>query len=191
MANVEGENPNFDDLKEPAEEAVPAEPTDELAAFGEELAAELSEPENVPTGTENAEEASAGKMVAEDTTVRESSKTPIYLVWGVVIGIPVLVLLLALTHILYFPTAIYIISVALIPYGIWKGRETTTIYTVVLGCALAAVLTAIYFLWLEEDRYRFDVKAREAKQRVSASWSAGTRSLAGAAKLERRSGNVL
>ena len=46
------------------------------------------------------------------------------------------------------------------------GRKTNTVFVVFLGCVLAAVLTAVYCLWMELARYKFDIKAQDAKQRV-------------------------
>ena len=93
--------------------------------------------------------------------LKVTGKLPIYLEWGGAIGIPVIILALAWFEVLYFSTALYVISVGFIPYGIWKGRETNTVYTVILGCTLVAVLTAIYCLWLEVGRYNFEVKAKQ------------------------------
>ena len=47
------------------------------------------------------------------------------------------------------------------------GRKTNTVFVVILGCVLAAVLTSVYCLWMELVRYKFDIKAQDAKQRVS------------------------
>jgi hypothetical protein len=56
-------------------------------------------------------------------------------------------------------------------------RKTNDLYTVILGCALIAILTGIYCLWLEWGRYQFDTKARQAKQHASAARLPGPRSL--------------
>jgi hypothetical protein len=69
--------------------------------------------------------------------------------------------------VIFFSTAIYAIALVSIGYSIWLGRKTNTVYTVFLGCALAAVVTIAYFLWLEIGRYQFDVRARGATSRVS------------------------
>ncbi len=97
--------------------------------------------------------------------------------WAIAGGIAVVMLLLAVLGLFNYATAIYVVAVGLVVYAMWKMRETNDLYTVVLGCALIAILTAIYCLWLEWGRYQFDTRAREAKQRVSAPWSPGPRSL--------------
>ncbi len=161
MANVEGENPNLDALKVSGEEAVSAEPA---AIASPDLAA--------PTGEATAEPVQAEQAETETAEV-EGAKEPgnllVYLEWGGAIGIPAIILAFAWLEVLYFSTALYAISVGFIPYGIWQGRKTNTVYTVILGCTLVAVLTAIYCLWLEVGRYRFDIKAQNAKQRVGMS----------------------
>jgi hypothetical protein len=93
-------------------------------------------------------------------------KLPWYLELAAVAVIALILLGIAAMHFLYFSTALYVIALGLIPYGIWKTGETSNVYTVILGCALAAVLTAAYCLWIELERYDLDIKARTAKQRI-------------------------
>ena len=157
MANVDGENLDFDVLKELGEEVAPAEPTAEPQA---------TEPSEAEGEHKKAEPSEVSEEGFQEETEKGPSKLPVYLEWAGVIAIPAIILALAWLGVWYFSTAFYVISVGLIPYGIWKGRETNTVYTVILGCTLVAVLTAIYCLWLEVGRYNFDVKA---KQRVGLS----------------------
>ena len=167
MADIEGGSPDFfddldalavpgEDIASPDQAAEPtAEPVSELLAdVGDAEAAQIGEPTAEPE-----------KPAAE----KKPSKLPLYLELAGAIGIPLLLLVLAWLQVLNFSTALYIIAVGFIPYGIWKDRETSTVYTVILACALAAVLTAVYCLWMEWGRYQFDVKARGAKQQVRAS----------------------
>jgi hypothetical protein len=180
VADVEGGSPDFfDDLDElavPGEDiASPdgaAEPTAEpasepvselLADIGDAEAAQISEPTAEP------------EKPAEE---KKPSKLPLYLELAGAIGIPLLLLVLAWLQVLNFSTALYVIAVGFIPYGIWKDRKTSTVYTVILACALAAVLTAVFCMWLEWGRYQFDVKARGAKQQVRAPQSLQPASLA-------------
>lgn len=199
MAKGEGESPdNLDEFKMPEEELGVAEPSEEDLAslfqneslFASEEPQVTEEPpsaEPLPAVEESqpAEEAAAkpkGQEAAAEPTGEGEEKSaseekaeakpipwPLYAEWGALVGIPVILLGLASLHLLYFATVVYVVSVALIPYGIWKSRQTSNVYTVILGCALAAVLTALYCLWLEIGRYQFDIRAREAKQRVSIS----------------------
>ena len=67
---------------------------------------------------------------------------------------------------LFFSTALYIIALGFIAYGVWKSSASSTVYMVILASALVAILTAMYFLWIEIRRYNFDIKAKDAKQRV-------------------------
>lgn len=91
-----------------------------------------------------------------------------YIEW-VCLGI-VAVALAALTYldVILIWTAIYAVGMVAIFYGIWACRETNTSYSVLLGCALAAVLTAVFCMWMEFARYGFDLKARSAKNRPAA-----------------------
>jgi hypothetical protein len=86
---------------------------------------------------------------------------------GVAIGVPVACLAIAFLGYINFSTALYIIGVALVALMMWVGRKTNTIYTVILGIVLIALLTSIYFLWTVLAKLGFDVKAQEAKQRVT------------------------
>ena len=148
MDNVDGENFDLDALKGIVEEAAPEEPTAEPI-------------EGQPVEAEQAELREASEEGFQEETEKGPSKLPVYLEWAGVIAIPVIILALAWFGVWYFSTAFYVISVGLIPYGIWKGRETNTVYTVILGCTLVAVLTAVYCLWLEIGRYNLEVKAKQ------------------------------
>ena len=158
MANVEGENPDFDALQVPAEGEAAVEPVAEIKDFAvsdEELA------ESVESLDESAAETDEE---VEDGSAKERSKMSQYIEWGSVGGISVILLILAVCGILSYATAFYLIAVGLVPYGIWLGRETNTVYTVILGCALIGVLTAIYCLWMEVGRYQFEINAKKAFQ---------------------------
>jgi hypothetical protein len=153
--------------------------TEEAAALpGEPIETEAAATEAEPEKTE--EEKKTEEEEAEEAE-KEPYQLPPYVEWGGAIGIPLILLVLGWFQIIYFSTAIYLIAVGFIPYGIWKGRATNTVFTVFLACALAAVLTGLYCLWLEIGRYQFDVKAREAKHRISMSQSVPPRYDAGLA----------
>ncbi len=137
----------------------------EAAAPAVEVAAEDAVAE-----TEKVEEP-AEETPAEEKPEKEAkppSKLMANLDWAIAGGIAALLLLLGLSGLLNLATAVYAISVALVLFAIWKSRQTNDMYTVILGCALIAILTAVYCLWMEVGRYRFDIKAREAKQHASA-----------------------
>ena len=184
MANVEGESPNFDEFKLPDEEVTPAEPDVEGVASDEEIAAS-DEPATTPIGDEG-EQAIAETPEGESTpdeepqeeVGKEPSPMPVYLEWAGAIGIPLVLLILGWFGALLFSTAFYLIAVGFVPYGLWKGRKTSTVFTVILGCALVAILTALYCLWLELGTYQFDLKAQDAKQRISMVWPTEAGSLA-------------
>ncbi len=135
-----------------------AAPTVEVAA--EDAAAETAKAE------EPAEEKPEEKPAEKET--KAAGKLMAYLDLAIAGGIAAVLLVLALVGLLNFSTAIYAVSVTLVVYAIWKALPTNDLYTAMLGCALIAILTAVYCLWLEVGRYRFNVKAREAKQHVSA-----------------------
>lgn len=190
MADVEGESPMFEELNLPGEESAASEPSaeppaeaaptggaDSEASFSpdpeaSEAAAEVAA--EVEFAEEAAEQSEADQRDDEEGEEGEQpgeeappSKLPVYLEYAGLACIPLILLALGYTEIVFFSTVLYLIGLGLIPYGIWKGRETNTVFTVILGCALAAVFTAIFCLWMEFGRYRFDVKAQEVKQRVS------------------------
>jgi hypothetical protein len=186
VADVEGESPKFEELNLPGEESAASEPSAEPpadAAPSSGAASEASfsrEPQASETATEveiaeaateqseadqrDDEEGEEGEQPEEE---RPPNKLPLYLEYAGLACIPLILLVLGYFGVVFFSTALYLIALGLIPYGIWKGRETNTVFTVILGCALAAVFTAIFCLWMEFGRYQFDVKAQEVKQRVS------------------------
>ena len=174
MANVEDENPNFDELKTPGEEAAAEEPVLEDEAAPADGADEQPQPveatdaeeaEVKAEGTKEGGEEEAEESEKEEAK-KEAGKLPLVVELAGVIGVPVVLLALFWFKIIFFSTAIFLIGVGFIPYGLWKGRRSNTVFTVFLGCTLAALLTATYCLWMELGRYQFDLKAQEAKQRV-------------------------
>jgi hypothetical protein len=166
VANVEGDSPNSDELKAHADESAPVEPgtpEDEAAYAGDAPLDESAEGEQPEM--ESAEEAEPEEAEAEPE--EKPFEVPAYLEWAGVIGVPLVILAIAALCVMTFATAlaafslaVYVIALAFIPYGLWKGRETNNIYTVVLGCALAALLTMTYCLWRELGEYQFNIKAR-------------------------------
>lgn len=183
MANVEDENPNFDELKTPGEEtaaeepvledeAAPADGADEQLQPVEATDAEVEAADEAEVKAEETEE--GGEKEAEESekeeAEKEAGKLPLVVELAGVIGVPVILLALFWFETIFFSTTIFLIGVGFIPYGIWKGRKSNTVFTVFLGCTLAALITAAYCLWMVMGRYHFDFKAQEAKQRVGMSW---------------------
>lgn len=189
MASVEGESPNSEEPSAGKEEVLlsGSRPLD-LDAMEETIAASLGEPvaaegveeevkaeEEGETTTEQtegegpAEEEGGEEEEGEEQAPQEPSQMPAFMEWAAAIGVPLILLVLALLHLFSFTTAIYLIAVGFIPFGLWKYRDAVDVYSLLLACALAAVTTAVYFMCLEMGRYRFDLRAREAKQRVSMS----------------------
>jgi len=80
-----------------------------------------------------------------------------------------ILLVVAFLGLILFATAIYGFSLIAIAYTLWKGRKANSIYVAMLGLALAALLTGVYCLWIELALYRFDVRAREVRPRLSMS----------------------
>jgi hypothetical protein len=140
----------------------------EVAAEG--VAAEDAAPE--------AEKAEEPEEIEAEKKAKPSSPLKVYMDWAIAGGVAALLLLVALVGLLNFSTVLYAVSVGLVLFAIWKYRQTNDLYTVMLGFCLIAILTAVYCLWLEVGRYRFDVKAKEAKQHVSAPRLPETRPLA-------------
>ena len=188
MADVEGESPEFEELNLSDEESAASEPSAEPpadaaseASFSREQRvseAAIESPEGETAEVEIAEAAAeqseADRRDGEEDEEGEQpeeerppNKLPLYLEYAGLACIPLILLVLGYSEVVFFSTALYLIALGLIPYGIWKGRETNTVFTVILGCALAAVFTAIFCLWMEFGRYQFDLKAQEVKQRVT------------------------
>jgi hypothetical protein len=182
VAKDEGDSPSSDELKAQADEPVAAEGAVEdlpnQPEFGGNLdfgsegfggipdanedAAKSDEDEQ--TGSETAEGAAESEEWDEALSRERAAKA-----WRIelacLIGVPIIVLLLAglcaftfAAPLSAFSTAVYLIALGFIPYGIWKGRETNTFYAAILGCALAAMLTAAFILWSEMADYRFQFK---------------------------------
>ncbi len=125
--------PDFESLLT-SESAAPeaAEPSAlQAAAPAVEVAAE-----GAPAETEMAEEPAEEKPEEEAPAkvAKPASKLMAYLDWVIAGGIAALLLLLALAGLLNLSTAIYAVSVAIVAYAIWKGRQTNDLYTVMLGC---------------------------------------------------------
>lgn len=163
MSNFDEDNPNFedlDDLMTPGDDLAPLEPDMELP---DELATvEPVEMEDVPVEDEQAlqEQEEASESEPDEQPLEKPTGLPPYLGLAGVVAGAVIVLALVFLHFIYLGTAIYAICVGLVLYGIWKDREMNTVYTALLGCALIAVLTAVYCLWIELGRYQFDISAK-------------------------------
>jgi hypothetical protein len=161
-----------------------------LDSLGADVAAEESKDE-------------AAKEAVQPPKEKKAFKLPWYLDLAVAGAVALVLLGLAALHLFGFSTALYLIAIGLIPYGVWKGGAANSIYTMILACALAAVVTAAYLLWLELERYHLDIKAREGRQRVAMSpcpqfgpasttataWPAAVRLTSSAALFEDRMGS--
>lgn len=189
MAKSDEKEPNFDDLELPEEQPendlqdLLGEPAafEEFAEPGsfsgiEELG-DLSAAEVAPE--ETVEEAIVDEAIVEPLESHEvladveevheveplaqlepsPSKLPFILEIVGVAAIPLLLVVAAVLHFIYLPTAVWLIGLGFIPYGLWKAKETNA-YMIFLGCALAAMLTAIYVFWIELATYNYEVKAK-------------------------------
>ncbi len=165
MANPEEFDSELNDPNAPAMGATEAEisPAFEEPS-GESMSAEVESraAEAEVAATEKEAEVPGEEVPAE----KPPSKWPRYLEIAILILVLLAISISAWQQWIFISTAIYILAVAAIPYALWKTRKTATIYTVFLGCVLAAILTAVYCLWVELGRYDFDIKAQEAKQRT-------------------------
>ena len=111
---------------------------------------------------EHVEEPSAE---AEETEPEKTpNKSQFYMICAGAAALPVLLLVLAVCNVINLSTAVYLVGLGLVPIAVALNRETTSIWNVFLACALAALLTAVYCLWIEIGRYHFDFGAKEAKQ---------------------------
>ncbi|MCE5267320.1 MAG: hypothetical protein LLG00_05490 [Planctomycetaceae bacterium] len=184
MVKSKDDIPSFDELPPLGDDLAAADGAalgNDLAAVepaADELAASASSP--VESDAAEATETPKAPIVDEkdawaEEPAKRPSKLPLYLELLALVAVPLALLALAGKDLgilglnyLSIWTAIYLIGLGLIGYAIWKSRATSTLYTVFLGCVLAGMLTGIYCLWMElAVNYKFDVKAREAKQKVS------------------------
>jgi hypothetical protein len=142
-------------LGAPTTEETPAEPAGDVFALDQTLALSetVPEQETPPPPPEAA------------PVAKKSAKLPgQYMEWGAAVVLLVALLAVASLRMILFSTAVYVILVGLVCYAIWKTRATNTVYTVILGCTLIAVITAVFCLLTELGRYDYDVKAQKAKQ---------------------------
>jgi hypothetical protein len=170
VANDEGKTPNFDNLRMPGEEPAPAEHVaePEVVAVAEAEPAAVAVPAEEIATPEKFADGEPPRLRDEE---QGPSKLPIYLPVACAIGLPVAAFALAVLEMVFYSTAVYLIAVGYIPLALWAGRRSNTVYVVFVGCALAAVLTGVYCLWMEIGSYNYDIKAQEAKQRkVSMAW---------------------
>lgn len=174
VAKTENEEPDFDefDLPDDLTAELPDLPEDTAFPSDEPVAETVAEPGDVEAAQEpEAEEIEqAQRPTKRDRTL---SRLPAWMPESrealAAVGLSVLVLLLALVGLLHFSTAFYLIAVGAVVYALWQYRDTNSVFTIILGCALIAMLTAIYCLWREWGSYRFDTKAREARPQVGMS----------------------
>jgi hypothetical protein len=172
VAKIEDDIPDPDDGLTPidAEELTPLEemPADALAAVDEAPEAVVATEENPEEPVEA--EAEPRKRHSPDLDDElEPAKKPPLLEIVAAIAAPAVALGLAFAGMLSFSTAIFLIALAYIAIMMWLGRKTNTIYTVILGCILAVLVTSVYCLWEVLARYHYDVKAQGARQRVTIS----------------------
>jgi hypothetical protein len=86
--------------------------------------------------------------------------------WGGLALVLVVLLAIAFFGLILYATAVYLFILTSVGYTLWKGRATNPIYVNLLGFALAAVITAIYCMWLELAAYDFSIRARESRPRL-------------------------
>lgn len=178
MAKIEDDTPSFENLNLSGEEAfeeevVADEPLveEEVVAIDADQLAELPPIEEMPTAEPLAAEPEPREEPVQKAPLEKEDNTlSRFLPVAAAVGLPVIVLGLVMLQFVLLSTAIYVIAMGYIPLSLWMSRKTNTVYIVFLGCTLVFVLTAIYCLWIEMGRHNFDVKAQEAKQRVSATW---------------------
>jgi hypothetical protein len=162
VAKIEDDIPNPDDVTSPDDMLSPDETLTPLEETAPEAASVPAEEEPVAASAEPAKSPAA----AVDDELAPEAKPP-YVAIAVCIGVLVVLFALAYFKLFGYSTAIYVIGLAIIPLMLLLGRKTATVYTVLLGCVLAALMTSVYCLWSVLERYHGDVKAQAAKQGVS------------------------
>jgi hypothetical protein len=164
--DLNSELPSIADEASTSAEPVELASTDlETAPVGD-MPEESKSEEGKPS--EETSEKSPKKGRRKDRGDKESKSLALVAAVAAAIGLPVICLALAFLNIVLFCTAFYLIGLGYVPLALWLGRKTNTIYTVFLGCVLAALMTAIYCLWIElAVHYLGDYEAKEAKQGIS------------------------
>lgn len=166
MADFEGENLNFDELKMPGEENAAVDPV------LEDEAVEQLEAEEMPAD----DQVAVAEKSEEEEPKKKSGKKSLLVEAVAAIGLPVVCAGLFLANIIYLSSAIYLLGLCYVPLGMWMGRRSNTLYSVLVGGALVAVMTASFYLWIELRKHDFDIKAKGS--RVSMIQPIGTESLA-------------
>ena len=139
MSNLDGHDPNFDELKAPGKETAPEEQAVELAA--EPTAEQPPEAEGEQVEIETAQRENCRRRGSKKVLPRRpekgrrraaSCRSP----WcGALASLSPSSFSRWFFQVLYLSTAIYLVSVGLVAFGVWRGRETNTAYTVLLACA--------------------------------------------------------
>lgn len=156
----------LDDLLSPGEELTPMEISDDLSAEGPLNAMEEPAVQEEPAMVEPEARSEAEPAAAQEPSSGGSMPLAAYADWLATVGVAVAALALGLLGFIYLGTAVYVMAVAIVGTLLWKDRKTNSIYTVLLGCALIAIVTAVYCLWIELERYHFEIRA---KRRASVS----------------------
>jgi hypothetical protein len=176
VAKIEDDFPSFENLDNldalslPGDEPAKLEPTadPEVVAVGEVEPIALATPSEVEAAklTEPpTKEPEPEKEIGEpERKFEKKGQSPALLPLAAGVGVIVVLLGLALLKFVLFSTAVYLIALGCIPLGLWASRKTNTVFIVILGCILAAILTACFCLWREMGSYKFDVKAQDAKR---------------------------
>jgi hypothetical protein len=201
VAKIEDDSPSFKNLELSGAEAVEedlvsAEPVSEPEAVAVEadLLAGLppvaeappaeppaAEPEKAAKSKRKKERAAKPpreKKEKKEPLAKEDDAFSRMLPMAVVVGLPVVAIGLAIVNFAFFSTALYLVAMGYIVLGIWICRKTNTVYAILLGCALAALLTAVYCLWIEMGRYEFSVKAKQGISAICPGHNPSDRSVA-------------
>ncbi|MBN1395395.1 MAG: hypothetical protein JW959_10260 [Pirellulales bacterium] len=172
MANQEDKNLNFEELKMPEEEAAAEEPVFEDETAPAEAADEaqlepIERPEAAEAADDQVEETlEEVKEEKEGEPEEKAGNLTFVAEWAVAVGVPVVLAALFIVQIIHLSTAVYLFGMGFVCFALWKGRKSNTVTTVILGCALAALMTAAYCYWVVLREYGFDLKAQGAKQQV-------------------------
>jgi hypothetical protein len=166
----------------PVAEAAPTESKPEEAALAESKPEEIKSAEALPEEPPSTEaktekpkkKNTPSKAVLDERRAMKKKAAMLYLTLSGLMGVPLILIALAHFKFLDYPIAIALCGVILMPWGLWLGRKTNTVYTAFLGLTVVALLAAVCFLWTELARYKGDIRANEAKQRTAVSAPART-----------------
>lgn len=165
MDEMKDDTPNLDEMFSPVEVIAPTEEpaVTEKPAVAEKkkLSKKKLKPSKQPKQSKE-----IFKRIFDDAR-KISERTMLYIMVGIAVGVPAILIVLSFLNFLSLSTVAYLTGLVLVAIMALASHKTNTIYIIFLGGVIVALMTAVYLLWIKFEQYNGDVKAQEAKQRIS------------------------